>query len=402
MSNRLVHRPVRHPRGFRARPRRALYALPLAALLLAAGCAEGPLAGPSEADGPDPFGPDGQPNEATRLVLQVTDGPAPPGLFASATVHIGRVQGIPKGGPPILLAEEGGEFDLLQLRDGVTALLADLELEPTALLQLRLEVLSAEVELAEGHSFADGTSLKSLRVPSGWIKVNLAPLGDGDELEAEELGDENGEEGEEVEETSEDEESEEGEEGEEDEEEENPDAEGLLLAAGSETTLVLDFDVGRNFVIQGNPYTPAGIKGVLFTPLVRVGLGGEDAGSISGTVLGPEESVQGLTVTAEPEEGEENGELGTEQTEAVTAETRADGTYTLHFLGAGTWRVTVAAPEGYLTDPAERSVTLEAGEDATGVDFELVEDGEGAETESEEEGEENGEEGEEEEGGEEG
>ncbi len=34
------------------------------------------------------------------------------------------------------------------------------------------------------------------------------------------------------------------------------------------TKITVDVDVNANFVIQGDPETPAGIKGVLFTPLL--------------------------------------------------------------------------------------------------------------------------------------
>jgi hypothetical protein len=33
--------------------------------------------------------------------------------------------------------------------------------------------------------------------------------------------------------------------------------------------VLVDFDVDQNFVIQGNPETPAGINGILFTPVLR-------------------------------------------------------------------------------------------------------------------------------------
>ena len=44
------------------------------------------------------------------------------------------------------------------------------------------------------------------------------------------------------------------------------DAEPLEADEGETTIIVVDFDVAQNFVIQGNPDTPAGIHGILFTP----------------------------------------------------------------------------------------------------------------------------------------
>ena len=61
------------------------------------------------------------------------------------------------------------------------------------------------------------------------------------------------------------------------------------------------------------------------------------------------------------------------QTGAATTVTAEDGTYTLHFLAPGTYSVTVTAPDGYATDPVDVDVTLDANEDATGVDFAIVE-----------------------------
>jgi hypothetical protein len=43
----------------------------------------------------------------------------------------------------------------------------------------------------------------------------------------------------------------------------------LEAEAGELTIVVVDFDVDRNFVLQGNPDTPAGLKDVLFTPLLH-------------------------------------------------------------------------------------------------------------------------------------
>ena len=42
---------------------------------------------------------------------------------------------------------------------------------------------------------------------------------------------------------------------------------GPLVMEENETILlIVDVDVNSNFVIQGNPESPAGINGVLFTP----------------------------------------------------------------------------------------------------------------------------------------
>ena len=46
-------------------------------------------------------------------------------------------------------------------------------------------------------------------------------------------------------------------------------AEPLSAESGMVTIVVVDFDVNDNFKLQGNPDTPAGIKGILFTPVLK-------------------------------------------------------------------------------------------------------------------------------------
>ena len=73
---------------------------------------------------------------------------------------------------------------------------------------------------------------------------------------------------------------------------------GIEIVAG-ETIFVVDFDVEQNFVIQGDPDTPAGIQGVLFTPNLRAVVRGV-AGSIAGTVASSntDDPIEGLVVRA--------------------------------------------------------------------------------------------------------
>jgi hypothetical protein len=171
----------------------------------------------------DPSGPEG----AARVRVLLTD--APSDYIASAEVHISRVYlqgGGEENAPRVDLfddAEDPLVFDLLELRDGITAdLTGDVEVEVGTYRQMRLVVDHATVTLAEGYTFSDGSTSKSLFIPSGahsGIKIQLS-----EDIEAE---------------------------------------------PGETTTLVVDFDVDQNFVIQGNPNTPAGIHGILFTPVLH-------------------------------------------------------------------------------------------------------------------------------------
>lgn len=169
---------------------------------------------------------DGDPTEDRGLLrIMLTDAPAD--ILDSAMVVISRVYLVPAledSGFVELLPDsaEPKTYDLLTLRDSLEAFLAETPVPPDTFSQLRLVVDSATVSLAEGYEFRDGTTSKTLHVPSGQqsgIKVQLA--------------------------------------------------EPIAAQVGWVTIVVVDFDVNDNFVIQGNPESPAGIQGILFTPVLK-------------------------------------------------------------------------------------------------------------------------------------
>jgi hypothetical protein len=182
----------------------------------------------------DTLGPEAGP---AQIRILLTDAPAD--YLESADVCISRVYLVPgedrednegngEGNGPnwVDLFNDPGNplcYNLLELRDGITADLTDAEeVEPGEYGQLRLVVSSAEVTLADPYEFNNGGVTRPLFIPSGMqtgIKVLL-----NESIEAED---------------------------------------------GTLTTLIVDFDVNENFVIQGNPDTPAGIHGILFTPVLK-------------------------------------------------------------------------------------------------------------------------------------
>jgi len=113
-------------------------------------------------------------------------------------------------------------FDLLELQ-GVSAEITETDVPAGTYHQLRFIVESATVTLAAGYTFSDGESTTmDLQVPSGaqtGIKVNLL--------------------------------------------------EPMQVEDQTVVEVTVDADVNANFVIQGNPETPAGIHGVLFTPSLK-------------------------------------------------------------------------------------------------------------------------------------
>ena len=169
----------------------------------------------------------GVPTSHVQILL--TD--APSDMIASAEVWISHVY--LQGGVGEPEEDEGGRvdlfndpesphhYDLLDLQDGLTAdLTGFVEIEAGLYQGLRLVVDSARVTLVEGLAFPDDTDTALLMVPSGsesGIKVMLDGV--------------------------------------------------IEVAEGESTILTVDFDVDRNFVIQGGEGESA-IRGVLFTPVL--------------------------------------------------------------------------------------------------------------------------------------
>jgi len=162
---------------------------------------------------------DGTGPQLARVSLYLTD--APSDQIASAQVWISRAYLLPgsdesTGG--FTITDDPQEYDLLQLQNGVTALLGSDLIPVGDYNQLRLVVDSARVTLVAGVTFEDGSNTRTLKVPSGsqsGIKVHFA---------------------------------------------------GGVHIDPAGATIVVDCPVAENFVFQGSTEAP---KGVLFTPSLR-------------------------------------------------------------------------------------------------------------------------------------
>jgi hypothetical protein len=162
--------------------------------------------------------------------VQVLLTDAPSDYIASADVTFSRVYLKAEdddtdngdGTADVDLLAEGDDpvtYDLMMLRDGIEALLAEATVPEGTYHQLRMVVQSATVTLADGVTFEDGSNTATLFTPSGMqsgIKVHLA--------------------------------------------------EPIPAEDGSLTIVVVDFDVDQNFVIHGDPTIPDGVRDILFTP----------------------------------------------------------------------------------------------------------------------------------------
>lgn len=237
------------------------------------------------------------------VVISLTDAPFPVGLVDQALVTIDKIElrsVAPETAPEaekdnaalytVLYEGEGKEFDLLDLQNGVTAELLSYELEAGSYDMVRMHVASAEVVLKDNKGTFD------LKVPSGsssGLKIKISPV--------------------------------------------------LVVEEGVESEVILDFDVSKSFVVQGNSKTPAGIKGFLFKPTLRA-MCQKYSGIIAGKV-----SENETTPVSEAHVQIYASGADTVYTSAIT---NKSGMYKMTGLPAGTYKL-VCEKEGY------KAVTIE-------------------------------------------
>jgi hypothetical protein len=245
-------------------------------------------------------------NGPGRLVINVTDAPFPIDILESASVTITKVEirkagdGISDGSPFITLWEGSETFDLLDLRNGLKEELLDIEIPGGEYNLIRLYVDEAGLKVKDGDNF-------NVKVPSGkqtGLKVFINP--------------------------------------------------GLIVEGGLTSELLLDFDLSRSFVMKGNMYTPAGIKGFNFKPVIRA-VNNSTAGRLEGMVSDTAKvKIKEASVWVKQD--------------TVVVSTIADtlGHYTIIGIPAGTYSV-FAAKENYDTVMVE-GVKIVAG-NRTILDF---------------------------------
>jgi hypothetical protein len=233
-----------------------------------------------------------------HLVIKLTDAPFPFDTIAAATVNISKVEirkvseGDEDEYPFISLPVEHMNFNLLDLRNGITTDLVDMEIEPGNYDLIRVYVDEAGLEIKGGDAY-------SLKVPSGsqtGIKIFIAPA--------------------------------------------------LHVAGGLTSEVLLDFSVEKSFVLKGNMYTPAGIKGFNFKPVIR---------AVNNTTAG---TVEGLVTDTASVLLEEASVWIIQDADTITSASTVEGYYAMPGIPAGLYTLS-STKDGFDTVTYEGVEILE-------------------------------------------
>lgn len=250
------------------------------------------------------------------VVIKLTDAPFPMSLVDQAlvtidkieirsTVEVEKAEGETEDETLYTVLFEGEKVvDLLDLQNGITTDLLSMDIEAGSYDLIRMHVTSSEVILKDGTSF-------DLKIPSGsasGLKIKIAPE--------------------------------------------------LVIESGVESEVLLDFDVSKSFMVQGNMNTPAGIKGFMFKPVIRA-MCQKYSGIIEGKVF------ENVTIPV----AEAHVQIIVSDTVYSSALTDATGSYALIGLPAGNYKM-VCEKEAY-TPVLVDLVTVKARE-TTVQDFLLI------------------------------
>ena len=136
----------------------------------------------------------------------------------------------------------------------------------------------------------------------------------------------------------------------------------ITIDAGDTGEVLLDFDISKSFVPQGNPNSPNGIRGFIFKPVIKA-CNLNTTGSLTGSVT---------DITTDPAQVLEGVEIAVIIADTINTTTFTNnlGNYTVLGLEPGTYTVT-AAKEEYSTETAEE-IVISTGE--TIQNFELLQE----------------------------
>lgn len=233
--------------------------------------------------------------EKGTVVLKLTDAPFPVSLVDKAMVTIDKIEirstdtltttgeESGKDSQYIVISDEVQEFNLLDLRNGITADLLSIEIGPGSYDLIRMHVIAAKVLLRDGTEF-------EMKIPGALksgLKIKLAPE--------------------------------------------------LVVESGVVNEILVDFDVSKSFMVQGNMKSKHGIKGFMFKPVIRA-MVEKHSGRIEGKVFESDKiSIE-----------EAHVQILRADTVFSSALTDKKGNYTMIGIPAGTYQM-ICEKEGYTT-----------------------------------------------------
>lgn len=245
-----------------------------------------------------------------KLVVKLTDAPFPVSLVENALVTIDKIEirstagGTSDNAPFTVLYEGEKVIDLLDLQNGITEDLLSMDIAAGSYDFIRMHVVSAKIVLKQGTTY-------DLKIPSGTssgLKIKMSPE--------------------------------------------------LLIESGVESEVLLDFDVSKSFIVQGNMNTPAGIKGFLFKPVLRA-MVQKYSGIIEGKVCENETTPVAEALV----------QVVVADTVYSSALTDAAGKYALIGIPAGNHKL-VCEKEGY--SPVTVDLVAVKARETTTLDFLMI------------------------------
>lgn len=272
-----------------------------------------------------------------HLNVHMTDSPFPIDLISSTLVTFDRVEirqkiesesdSLATQDSFIVISENQRELNLLDLTNGLTEEIGSVDLNPGFYDLIRIHIVSAKIVLKDGRQF-------DLKVPSGstsGLKIKIQPA--------------------------------------------------IYVAEGETANVLLDFDISKSFVAQGN--TKGHINGFIFKPTVRgvyMGQAGSIAGNVSDTTGTPLEHAFVKVVSdmnSDYYENEDNNDDDDEKSafcdnddnHMMATFTDSDGKYKLLGLNEGTYTL-VCSMEGFLNDTIKDVAVV--AEETTNINFNLV------------------------------
>lgn len=241
-----------------------------------------------------------------KLIMKITDAPFPVSVVDKVMVTVDKIEirsvqtttttttttgdNDPVEGVYTVISDKVQEFDLLKLRNGITSDLLEIEIGSGTYDMIRMHITASKVYLKDGTSF-------DMKVPSGessGLKIRLSPE--------------------------------------------------LVVEEGVINEVLIDFDLSKSFLMQGNHKIAHGIKGFIFKPVLRA-MWVKQSGIIAGKV-----SENETTPVAEA-----HVQIMRADTVFSSALTDANGAYALIGVPAGTYKM-VCEKEGYTSVTVDQVV----------------------------------------------